>query len=334
MAAIPFRSDIDLNGNKLLNPAFEAGAIPLSALSTDPLARTNHTGTQAASTISDFDTQVRTSRLDQMAAPTADVSFNSQKLTNLATPVATTDGANKQYVDDKVNGTKWLAPVAVATTGAITLSGEQTIDGVVTNATRILVKNQGNSENGIYTTGVGAWTRTADLASGVDAANVSVFVQGGTTLADTQWICTNNTGSAVVGTATLVFAQFGASTSYSADESTLTLSGTTFSVKSGGIGNTQLAAGAALANIGAGGITDSYLASTFTKKHSENFGNGVLTSFTITHNLGTKDVIVQVRNNSTDAFENFTIVATTTSAVTISCNVAPTTNAYRAIVIG
>src|SRR3990170_6166736 len=41
-------------------------------------ARANHTGTQAAATVSDFDTQVRTNRLDQMAAPTASVSANSQ----------------------------------------------------------------------------------------------------------------------------------------------------------------------------------------------------------------------------------------------------------------
>src|SRR5215510_10556517 len=46
------------------------------------LSRPNHTGTQTASTISDFDTAVRTSRLDQMAAPTANVSWNSQRLTN------------------------------------------------------------------------------------------------------------------------------------------------------------------------------------------------------------------------------------------------------------
>ena len=40
----------------------------------DYTARANHTGTQTAATISDFDTQVRTSRLDQLAAPTAAVS--------------------------------------------------------------------------------------------------------------------------------------------------------------------------------------------------------------------------------------------------------------------
>lgn len=56
-----------------------------------------------ASKISDFDTQVRTNRLDQMAAPTASVSLNSQKLTNLADPAVNSDGANKGYVDTAVS---------------------------------------------------------------------------------------------------------------------------------------------------------------------------------------------------------------------------------------
>ncbi len=72
-----------------------------------PLARANHTGTQTASTISDFDTQVRTSRLDQMAAPTGSVSLNSQKITNLATPTSSGDAVSLGYINSQkgaVNG--------------------------------------------------------------------------------------------------------------------------------------------------------------------------------------------------------------------------------------
>jgi hypothetical protein len=78
-----------------------AAAIALSKLATDPLARANHTGTQTASTISDFDTQVRTSRLDQMAAPTADVSANSQKITNLANPTNNGDAVSLGYLNSQ-----------------------------------------------------------------------------------------------------------------------------------------------------------------------------------------------------------------------------------------
>ena len=86
-----------------------AGSIANSKLATDPLARANHTGTQLAATVSDFDTQVRTSRLDQMAAPTGSVSANSQKITNLATATTSTDAINKDYVDSKIGAVSGIA---------------------------------------------------------------------------------------------------------------------------------------------------------------------------------------------------------------------------------
>ena len=54
-----------------------------------------------ASKITDFNTQVRTNRLDQMAAPTGSVSMNSQLITSVATCQNGTDAANKAYVDSK-----------------------------------------------------------------------------------------------------------------------------------------------------------------------------------------------------------------------------------------
>ena len=86
-----------------------AGSIANGKLATDPLARANHTGTQLAATVSDFDTQVRTNRLDQMAAPTGSVSANSQKITNLATATTSTDAINKDYVDSKIGAVNGIA---------------------------------------------------------------------------------------------------------------------------------------------------------------------------------------------------------------------------------
>jgi hypothetical protein len=95
------------------------GTITAAKLVSDPYARANHTGTQLAATISDFDTQVRTSRLDQMAAPTGSVSVNSQKITNLATPTANTDASTKLYVDTKVADLVNSAPSTLDTLGEI-----------------------------------------------------------------------------------------------------------------------------------------------------------------------------------------------------------------------
>jgi hypothetical protein len=49
--------------------------------------------------IDGFDTQVRASRLDQMAAPNTALSMNSQRVTNVASPTAGNDAANKTYAD-------------------------------------------------------------------------------------------------------------------------------------------------------------------------------------------------------------------------------------------
>jgi hypothetical protein len=95
------------------------GTITAAKMVTDPYARANHTGTQTASTISDFDTQVRTNRLDQMAAPTGSVSVNSQKVTSLATPTDNADAATKAYVDTKVADLVNSAPETLDTLGEI-----------------------------------------------------------------------------------------------------------------------------------------------------------------------------------------------------------------------
>ena len=98
----------DIVDGTIVNTDINASAaIALSKLAVDPLARANHTGTQTASTISDFDTQVRTSRLDQMAAPTASVALNAQKITGLADPTSAQEAVTLNYITTQkgaVNG--------------------------------------------------------------------------------------------------------------------------------------------------------------------------------------------------------------------------------------
>jgi hypothetical protein len=95
------------------------GTITAAKMVSDPYARANHTGTQTASTVSDFDTQVRTSRLDQMAAPTASVSLNSQKITSLLDPTSAQDASTKAYVDAQVNALVDGAPGTLNTLNEI-----------------------------------------------------------------------------------------------------------------------------------------------------------------------------------------------------------------------
>lgn len=167
--------------------------------------------TLTASKISNFDTQVRTSRLDQLANPTASVSLNSQKITNLADPTSAQDAATKAYVDATKQGLDVKDSVRVATTGNITLSGTQTIDGISLSAgNRVLVKNQSTaSENGIYdVVSGGSWTRSADANISAEVTSgMFVFVEEGTTNADSGWVLTTD-GAITLGTTGLAFTQF------------------------------------------------------------------------------------------------------------------------------
>ena len=87
------------------------GTITAAKMVADPYARTNHTGTQTASTISDFNAAVRTNRLDQMAAPTAAVSANSQKITNLALASSNGDAVSVAYLESQKGIANGIAPL-------------------------------------------------------------------------------------------------------------------------------------------------------------------------------------------------------------------------------
>ncbi len=294
------------------------------------LSRANHTGTQLAATISDFDTQVRTSRLDQMAAPTASVSMNNQKITSLLDPTSAQDAATKAYVDATATGLDTKASVRVATTAALasnTRSGNvltasangalASIDGVsLSVGDRILVKNEATgANNGIYTiTSLGGASATWSMTRATDAdssAEVTpgmyVFVEEGTTNADTGWVLTTN-ATITLNTTALTFTQFSGAGTYTAGTG-LTLTGSQFAIDTAnGYGS---------------------------RKYAANIGDGSSTSITVTHNLGTKDLVWNLYDNTTPFAAFITdIQMTTTNTVTIIFATAPTTNQYRVVLIG
>ena len=206
-----FDKDTVQNANKVLaGPGSGSDSAPtFRALVSDDIPSLAHTK------ISDFDAGVRTNRLDQLTAPTSAVSLNSQKITGLADPTADADAANKGYVDGVAQGLDIKDSVVATTTANGTLSSAfangQSIDGVtLQTGDRILIKNQTTaSQNGIYNVNAsGAPSRTTDMATGSNAAGAFVFVEQGTINAENGFTCTSDTGSAVVGTNNLTFAQF------------------------------------------------------------------------------------------------------------------------------
>ena len=230
-----------------------AAAPTFRALVSDDIPSIAHTK------ISDFDTGVRTNTLNQMAVPTGSVSFNSQNITNLADPVNTQDAATKGFVEATSQGLDVKDSCVAATTGNITIStalnNGDTLDGVTLSTNdRVLVKDQSTaSQNGIYVVGSSP-ARAADLATGANAAGFFTFVEQGTVNADNGFVCTSDSGSAVVGTNNLTIAQFSGAGQITAADG-LQKSGNTLSVdlKSNGglvIESTEIAV-----DLGASSIT-------------------------------------------------------------------------------
>lgn len=126
------------------------------------------------------------------------VMSSGAKVTGLPNPTLDSDAANKAYVDALAGGIDWKQAVKAATTGAITLSGPQTIDGVSVVANdRVLVKDQADpSTNGIYLVAAGAWSRAPDYNSALEISQSAVYVLvGGTTNGRGSFVQTANISS-------------------------------------------------------------------------------------------------------------------------------------------
>jgi len=242
-------------------------------------------------------------------------------------------------------------------------NGALSIDGVTPSvADRILVKNEtsGNAPyNGIYvvtTVGDGSTayvlTRSADANTSAEVTDgLFTFVEQGSSLASTSWVLTTN-NPITLNTTALVFSQFSGAGTYTASNGVL-LTGTnfTFAPESGkGLETGASGAKVKLATtsglnitsdlaVGAGnGIsvltnTVAIDSAVVVSKYAANVGDGSATSYTITHNLGTRDIQVTVYEATGTYAEVFCDVQhSTTNTATLLFSVAPTLNQYRVVV--
>ena len=168
-------------------------------------------------------------------------------------PTSALQLATKQYVDSVAQGLDAKASCVYSTTGNITLSGLATQangdwPSTLTANDRILVKNQTSSQfNGIYLANASTWTRALDMDVWAEVPSSFVFVEAGTTLADTGWVTTANAGGTIDVTA-MPWVQFSGAGTYTAGTG-LTLTGSQFSLTApvtaalGGSGYTSYATG-------------------------------------------------------------------------------------------
>jgi len=166
-----------------------------------------------------------------------------------------TQSAVKTYTDNSAQGLVYKTPVQLATTANIALSGEQTIDGVLTSTSMVLVKdNTDATQNGIYVTGAGSWLRRSDANTGALLKNAAVLVSAGSTNINTTWNC--SCASVTIGTTPITFVKISGSNTYTASNG-VQLIGNQFSVDNTVNRNdaSALASGTVAANRGgAGGV--------------------------------------------------------------------------------
>ena len=213
--------------------AIDASAVTSGSFASTRISQASVTQHEAALTISE--NQITDGALLARIAGNETISgswtFNNAVVGQ--TPTIGSHLTTKDYVDNVAAGVNPLASVRAATTANITLSGEQTVDGVsVVAGDRVLVKNQSTPvNNGIYLVSASSWTRTSDF-DGSPTNEVStgdlVFVEEGTSNANSSWILVT-AGSISIGTTPLTFSVFSRAGDFEAG-SGLTKSGNTFNV--------------------------------------------------------------------------------------------------------
>lgn len=248
------------------------------------------------------------------------------KVVNLPTPTGAGDAVPKSYVDSAVEGLAWKDSVRVGTQGNINLASPgATIDGISMVAQdRVLVRSQSSQPaNGIYIWNGDstAMTRALDASTFAELEQAVVTVEEGTdagaTFRQTQ---VNGT----IDVSNVIWSSFG-TTSPSASESTAGIAEiATQAEVDTGTDDARIVTPLKLANW-----------SGRLRKYSASIGDGSATSYTVTHNFNTRDVVVRVYQMSGD-YEDVEVDVRrgTVNAVTLVFATAPTSNAYRVVVMG
>lgn len=297
------------------------GFIPISKLAVNPLDRAQHTGSQTASTISDFALSVQAIKWNTLATPTTSIVGGSQEYTNMGNATADTSGINLGQAKSLLYGKLYRRVTTVAAIANVNIAAPgATFDGVIlTNAgidSVFLGPAQTNGQDRgpyIWNGAAAPLTRMLDAdASAEVQPGLEVFISKGATL-DNHTFRLDTDGPIVFGTTSLTFTDEGQSSTYTGSTS-INITGNTISTivkPAGGILS------------GASGL-EIDTALIVRKAEFQIIGDGATTQFVLTHTLNTRNVTASMRENATP-YNEWTPdnQATTTNTITIFFAVAP-----------
>jgi hypothetical protein len=250
---------------------------------------------------------------------------NIGKINNLPDGVGNQDPATVAQLKAAIEGLAAKDDVRVRTASNISLASPgATLDGVTMAANdRVLVAGQtAGAENGIYiyNSSSTAMTRAPDASTGAELLSALVPVTEGTS-AGTVWRQT--AVNIVLATTPISFVVFG-TVSPPASESTAGISEiATQAETDAGTDDLRKVTPLKLANW-PGRV----------RRYNQAIGDGTATQFTLTHNLGTRDIDVTVRRNSGNYDAVIVDVdALTVNTVRITFGAAPASGAFQVIVM-
>jgi hypothetical protein len=257
-----------------------------------------------------------------------DLDFDSvARITNLPDAASAQQPVTLAQLNALSEGLAWKDNVRAASTANVNLSSPgSSMDGIsLTTSDRILVKDQSTaSQNGIYIwNGAStAATRATDASTFDELESAVVTVDEGTANGGSTWRQTAVNGT--IGSNDVTWTSFGATVGAATETSAGKAELATQAETNAGSDDARIVTPLKLANY-----------TGFAKKYSASIGDGSNTSLTVTHNLGTRDVVVEVFRNSGN-YDKI-IVETrhaTTNTVDVVFASAPTSNQFRVVVTG